>query len=117
MDRENHDNGPLFFRLLLAVIFPPIAVLDRGCGTILLVGILTLAGWVPGIILALILVLTNNRREPTRYVRVPRVDGDDYEYEAPEKRKRDPAYIHLMDGEVAEVVEDDGAPLFKRKNR
>lgn len=42
-------------RAVLCIIFPPLAVLDRGCGTILLVTLLTIAGWVPGAIAALIL--------------------------------------------------------------
>ncbi len=42
-------------RAVLCIIFPPLAVLDRGCGTILIVLLLTLAGWVPGAIAALIL--------------------------------------------------------------
>jgi uncharacterized membrane protein YqaE (UPF0057 family) len=42
-------------RVLLCIIFPPFAVLDRGCGTLLLVIILTAIGWVPGVIAALIL--------------------------------------------------------------
>ena len=42
-------------RALLCIIFPPLAVIDRGCGTILIVLLLTLAGWVPGAIAALIL--------------------------------------------------------------
>ncbi len=42
-------------RAVLCVIFPPLAVLDRGCGTILIVFLLTLAGWVPGVIAALLL--------------------------------------------------------------
>ena len=42
-------------RALLCIIFPPLAVLDRGCGTILIVFLLTLAGWVPGAIAALVL--------------------------------------------------------------
>jgi uncharacterized membrane protein YqaE (UPF0057 family) len=45
-------------RVLVCVIFPPLAVLDKGCGSILLVSILTLVGWVPGVIAALII---NNR--------------------------------------------------------
>jgi uncharacterized membrane protein YqaE (UPF0057 family) len=40
-------------RALICIIFPPLAVLDRGCGTILLVLLLTLVGWVPGVIAAL----------------------------------------------------------------
>jgi uncharacterized membrane protein YqaE (UPF0057 family) len=42
-------------RAILCVIFPPLAVLDRGCGTILIVVLLTAAGWIPGVITALIL--------------------------------------------------------------
>ncbi len=42
-------------RAILCVIFPPLAVIDRGCGTVLIVLLLTLAGWVPGAIAALIL--------------------------------------------------------------
>ncbi len=42
-------------RAILCIIFPPLAVIDRGCGTVLIVLLLTLAGWVPGAITALIL--------------------------------------------------------------
>lgn len=42
-------------RALLCIVFPPLAVLDRGCGTILIVLLLTIAGWVPGAIAALVL--------------------------------------------------------------
>ena len=42
-------------RVLVCVIFPPLAVLDKGCGSIVLVSILTLVGWVPGVIAALII--------------------------------------------------------------
>jgi uncharacterized membrane protein YqaE (UPF0057 family) len=43
------------FRAILCVLFPPLAVVDRGCGTVLIVFALTLAGWVPGALAALIL--------------------------------------------------------------
>ena len=33
------------FRVILAIILPPLAVLDKGCGSILIVTLLTLAGW------------------------------------------------------------------------
>ena len=46
-------------RVILAIIFPPLAVLDCGCGSILIVTILTLCGWVPGIIAALIILNKN----------------------------------------------------------
>ncbi len=42
-------------RAILCIIFPPLAVLDRGCGTVLIVFILTLMGWIPGVIAALLL--------------------------------------------------------------
>lgn len=44
------------FRLLLCLLFPPLAVYDEGCGSILLVVILTCIGWVPGTIAALIIL-------------------------------------------------------------
>jgi uncharacterized membrane protein YqaE (UPF0057 family) len=43
-------------RLLLAIIFPPLAVIDRGCGSFLVVLILTCFGWIPGVIAALIIL-------------------------------------------------------------
>ncbi|MGI8588414.1 MAG: YqaE/Pmp3 family membrane protein [Chloroflexia bacterium] len=47
-------------RVILCIIFPPLAVIDKGCGSILIVTLLTLLGWVPGVIAAL--VICNNRR-------------------------------------------------------
>ncbi|MDY0077038.1 MAG: YqaE/Pmp3 family membrane protein [Tenuifilaceae bacterium] len=44
-----------FWRVLLCIIFPPLAVIDKGCGSILIVVLLTLAGWIPGVIGALII--------------------------------------------------------------
>lgn len=49
-------------RALLCIIFPPLAVLDRGCGTILIVLLLTAAGWIPGVIAALLLNYQASRR-------------------------------------------------------
>lgn len=46
-------------RVILAVVFPPLSVLDQGCGSILIVAILTFLGWIPGVIAALIIL--NNR--------------------------------------------------------
>lgn len=40
-------------RALLCIFLPPLAVLDKGCGAILIVTVLTLAGWIPGIIAAI----------------------------------------------------------------
>jgi len=43
------------WRVLLCIIFPPLAVIDKGCGSIIIVTLLTLVGWVPGVIAALII--------------------------------------------------------------
>ena len=48
-----------FLRVLLSILFPPLAVLDRGCGSILIVFLLTLCDWVPGVIAALIILNKN----------------------------------------------------------
>ncbi|MDO4971243.1 MAG: YqaE/Pmp3 family membrane protein [Bacteroidales bacterium] len=42
-------------RALLCIIFPPLAVLDKGCGSALLVLALTVCGWVPGVIGAILI--------------------------------------------------------------
>ena len=47
-------------RVLLSIFFPPLAVYDRGCGSIVIVAILTLCGWVPGVIAALIILNKNS---------------------------------------------------------
>ena len=43
-------------RALLSLILPPLAVYDKGCGSILVVSILTCFGWIPGIIAALVIL-------------------------------------------------------------
>ncbi|MEG0915793.1 MAG: YqaE/Pmp3 family membrane protein [Myroides sp.] len=45
-----------FWRVLLAIFLPPFAVFDKGCGSIIIVLLLTLAGWVPGVIGALVIL-------------------------------------------------------------
>ena len=45
-----------FWQVLLSIIFPPLAVISRGCGSFLIVLLLTAAGWVPGLIAALIIL-------------------------------------------------------------
>ena len=42
-------------RYLLCLLFPPLAVIDKGCGPLLLVFIFTLFGWLPGTILAILI--------------------------------------------------------------
>lgn len=42
-------------RVLVCIVFPPLAVIDKGCGSFLITFILTLLGWVPGVIAALVI--------------------------------------------------------------
>ena len=49
------------FRVLLSIFFTPLAVLDKGCGSVLIVFLLTLCGWVPGVIAALIIINNPDR--------------------------------------------------------
>jgi uncharacterized membrane protein YqaE (UPF0057 family) len=44
------------WRVILSILFPPLAVYDRGCGSILIVLLLTLLGWIPGVIAALVIL-------------------------------------------------------------
>lgn len=46
-------------RALLAILFPPLAVIDKGCGSVLIVFLLTFCGWIPGVIAALIILNRN----------------------------------------------------------
>lgn len=46
-------------RVILSIIFPPLAVIDKGCGSVLIVFILTLCGWIPAVIGALIILNKN----------------------------------------------------------
>ena len=48
-----------FIRVLLSIIFPPLAVVDKGCGSFLIIFILTCLGWIPGVIGALIILNKN----------------------------------------------------------
>ncbi|WP_073318718.1 YqaE/Pmp3 family membrane protein [Aquimarina spongiae] len=45
-----------FWRVLLAIFFPPLSVLDKGCGSVIIVLLLTICGWVPGVIAALVIL-------------------------------------------------------------
>ncbi|MFA7687809.1 MAG: YqaE/Pmp3 family membrane protein [Moheibacter sp.] len=53
------------WRVVLAIVLPPLAVWDKGCGSILIVFLLTLLGWIPGVIAALV-ILNNPNREKLR---------------------------------------------------
>ena len=57
----------LVIRYVLCLLFPPLAVFDKGCGTMLLVLLFTLFGWLPGTILAfLICIKDKNYYKKTR---------------------------------------------------
>ncbi|MFN2297952.1 MAG: YqaE/Pmp3 family membrane protein [Anaerolineales bacterium] len=43
-------------RVILAILLPPLAVIDKGCGSIVIVALLTVIGWVPGVLAALIIL-------------------------------------------------------------
>ena len=45
-----------FWRVILAIFFPPLSVIGKGCGSILIVFLLWLCGWVPGVIAALVIL-------------------------------------------------------------
>lgn len=48
-------------RAIVCVVLPPLAVLDKGCGSIVLVCVLTCLGWVPGIIGAMVICSMQER--------------------------------------------------------
>ena len=50
-----------FFRVLLAILFPPLSVIDKGCGSFIIIFLLTLCCWIPGVIGAL--VILNNPKK------------------------------------------------------
>jgi DNA polymerase (family 10) len=58
-------------RAILCLIFPPLAVIDKGCGSILIVAVLTLLGWIPGVLAALIILqrATMTNQELARHLR------------------------------------------------
>lgn len=47
-------------RVLLCILLPPLAVLDKGCGSVVIVALLTVVGWVPGVIGALVICNKND---------------------------------------------------------
>ncbi len=46
------------WRVILAILFPPLAVIDKGCGSVLIILLLTIAGW----ILGALVILNNPKR-------------------------------------------------------
>jgi uncharacterized membrane protein YqaE (UPF0057 family) len=114
------------WRAVLCVFLPPLAVLDKGCGMAALVGFLWLLGGVPGIIAAFAINLIDQQPSKSkpiqvgnrRFVEVPAqgyaADPFDDDYE---KQKRKGVFVRLADGEIAEVIEDDGAMPEQRKQK
>ena len=52
--------GEMVFRIILALICPPLGAIGLrgvGCGTLLLLVLLTLIGFVPGLIAAIVLIV------------------------------------------------------------
>ena len=50
-----------YFRVILSIILPPLTVVDEDCGSNIIVILLALCGWVPGIIAALIILNNPDR--------------------------------------------------------
>lgn len=50
----------LTLRYILCLLFPPLAVIDKGCGTVLIVFLLTLFGWFPGTVMAILICIKDN---------------------------------------------------------
>ena len=48
-------------RAIICLLCPPLAVLDQGCGSVLLVTVLWMLGWIPGVIAAL--VICNSQKD------------------------------------------------------
>ncbi len=48
-------------RALVCLLLPPLAVLDQGCGSLLIVTVLTLCGWIPGVIAAVVICSNRNK--------------------------------------------------------
>lgn len=48
-------------RALFCLLLPPLAVIDRGCGSVVIVTVLTILGWVPGVIAAALINVAANK--------------------------------------------------------
>ena len=56
----------LIIRILLALFLPPLGIIglrNAGCGSLILVSLLTVCFWVPGQIVAIILIAADYTRE------------------------------------------------------
>jgi uncharacterized membrane protein YqaE (UPF0057 family) len=50
-------------RWILAVVMPPAAVMNKEAGTIMLTGLLTLLGWVPGVVAASFMIVQEQKQK------------------------------------------------------
>ena len=44
------------WRVILSIVFLALTILDKGCGSFLIILILTILGWIPGVIGALVIL-------------------------------------------------------------
>ena len=63
---SSSDVFVLIVRYILCLVFPPLAVFDKGCGTMLLVLLFTLFGWLPGTILAFLICIKDKNYYQTK---------------------------------------------------
>ena len=73
-------------KAILCILCPPLAVLDKGCGTTLLVGVLWLCMWIPGSIAAWII----NSRQPQQVIIYQQPPNDTPPPQYPPKPKPSP---------------------------
>ena len=63
----NKDTFVTIIRYLLCIIFPPLAVANRGCATMMVVLLFTLFAWIPGVIFAFLICL-NDKNSPQDFL-------------------------------------------------
>ena len=59
VDATGKDTFVTILRYLLCIIFPPLAVANRGCATMTIVLLFTLLGWIPGVIFAFLICFSD----------------------------------------------------------
>ncbi len=50
-------------RWVLAFVMPPAAVMNKEAGTIMLTGLLTVLGWVPGVVAAVVMLSQEQKQK------------------------------------------------------
>ncbi len=59
MAKRRRTGKVSIWRIILCVVFPPLAVVDKGLNAFLIVALLTVFAWVPGIVGAFIITYKN----------------------------------------------------------